>query len=184
MAATQKNMDAVSLLKADHRKVEELFEKFEKAKGSERKATLARQICTELVVHTVIEEEIFYPACAEAIDDEELLDEAYVEHDGAKVLVAELIEGDPAQEFFDAKVTVLSEMIKHHVEEEEKRSEGLFAKAKAADMDIEELGRRMAERKKELMAEIEKGGLPAPETRTFTGHRLEQGEPVEAGASH
>jgi hypothetical protein len=177
MAATQK-MDAVALLKADHRKVEELFEKFEKAKGSDRKQALAKKICTELVVHTLIEEEIFYPACAEAIDDEELLGEAYVEHDGAKVLIAELIEGEPAQEFYDAKVKVLSEMIEHHVEEEEKRGEGLFAKAKAAGLDMDELGARMAARKKALMAEIERDGLPAPETRSFTGHRLEQGEPV------
>ena len=173
-------MDAIALLKADHRKVEELFEKFEKAKGADRKKALAEQICTELVVHTVIEEEIFYPACAAEIDDEDLLDEAYVEHDGAKVLVAEIIAGSPDQEFYDAKVSVLSEMIDHHVEEEEKRGEGLFSKAKAADMDLMALGERMAERKQELLDEIKANGLPTPETRSFTGHQLEQGEPVEA----
>jgi len=175
-------MDAIALLKADHRKVEDLFEKFEKAKDSSRKQALATEICTELVVHSMIEEEIFYPACAGQIEDDELLDESYVEHDGAKVLIAEIVGGAPDQEFFDAKVTVLSEMIKHHVKEEEKRSEGLFAQARDAGLDVEALGDRMAQRKEELLAEIKAGGLPTPETRSFTGHKLTQGEPVHGSA--
>ncbi len=96
--------------------MEELFESFEKARTGDRKKMLVQQICTELMVHATIEEEIFYPA-ARGIEDEDLLDEAYVEHDGAKVLIAELLQGSPSDEFYDAKVKVLSEMIKHHVKE-------------------------------------------------------------------
>ncbi|MEJ1970506.1 MAG: hemerythrin domain-containing protein [Rhizomicrobium sp.] len=120
--------DAIALLKADHRKVEGLFAKFEKAKDSRTKQALAQEICTELTVHTIIEEEIFYPACEGAVE-EDLHDEAYVEHDGAKVLVAELAQGGPDDEFYDAKMTVLSEQIKHHVKEEEKPGDGYFAQA-------------------------------------------------------
>src|ERR1044072_6060669 len=113
--------DAIALLKEDHRKVEALFEKFEKARDEERKHALASEICTELTIHSMIEEEIFYPSCQGRIEDEEVLDEAYVEHDGAKVLISEIMSNMNAK-FFEAKVTVLSEMIKHHVKEEEKGS--------------------------------------------------------------
>jgi hypothetical protein len=179
--ARQEKMDAIALLKADHRKVEELFEQFEKAHDKDRKEKLVKQICTELSIHTMIEEEIFYPTCAEQIKDEDLLEESYVEHDGAKVLVAELLGSDSDNEFYDAKVTVLSEMIKHHVKEEERRSEGLFALAKDAGLDMEGLGERMMQRKQELMAEFQDGdNLPAPQTRSFTGHERQQGKPVEA----
>jgi hypothetical protein len=185
MASRQnKKMDAVALLKADHRKVEDLFEQFEKARDKDRKEKLVKQICTELSIHTMIEEEIFYPACAGQVKDDDLIDEAYVEHDGAKVLVSELVKSDPDNEFYDAKVTVLSEMIKHHVKEEEKRAEGLFAEAKEAGLDMEALGERLAQRKQELMAEFGEGdNLPAPETRSFTGHDLHQGKPIEAPQS-
>ena len=111
-------MNAIALLKADHRKVERLFKRYEKAKSKSVKAKLAQQICLELSVHTTIEEELFYPTVRGAVDDE-IHDEAYVEHDGAKVLIAELLKGTPEDDFYDAKVTVLSEMIKHHVKEEE-----------------------------------------------------------------
>lgn len=174
--------DAVALLKADHRKVEDLFEKFESAKKAERKLALAKEICTELTVHTMIEEEIFYPACKGEIE-EDLLNEAYVEHDGAKVLIAEIEAAGPDEEFYDAKVKVLSEMIKHHVHEEEMRSEGMFAQAKKAGVDVEELGERMAARKKELLATFKAEGLPAPETRSFCGHTLKQGSPIERAAA-
>jgi hemerythrin superfamily protein len=177
----QSKSDAIALLKADHRKVEDLFTKFEAAKGAAKKQTLVQQICTELSVHTVIEEEIFYPACKGKIE-EELLSEAYVEHDGAKVLVAELLASAPDEAFYDAKVKVLSEQIEHHVHEEEQRSEGIFAQARAAGLDMDELGDRMKARKEALLAEIKANGLPAPETRTFTGHEIEQGAPVGAKA--
>jgi hypothetical protein len=160
--------DAIALLKTDHRKVEGLFAKFESAKGDDQKQRLAEQICTELTVHTMIEEEIFYPACRAAIKDQDLLDESLVEHDGAKVLVAELEATSPSAEFYDAKMSVLSEMIKHHVKEEEKRGDGLFAQARAAGLDLEDLGARMMARKQELTAQFESEGLPRPEMRTMT----------------
>jgi hypothetical protein len=172
--------DAIALLKADHRKVEELFEQFEKAREENRKRGLVREICTELMVHTLLEEEIFYPACTNQAKDEDLVEEAYVEHDGAKVLIAELLQGSPSDEFYDAKVTVLSEMIKHHVKEEEKRSEGLFAQARDAGLDVDALGEQMAARKEELLRDFRDGAdLPPPETRSFSGHRLSQGHPVQ-----
>jgi len=173
------NENAVALLKADHRKVEGLFESFERARTEDRKQALVEQICTELMVHATIEEEIFYPACKGKIEDEELLDEAYVEHDGAKVLIAELLQASPSHEFYDAKVKVLSELIKHHVKEEEMRSEGLFAEARDAGVDLEDLGERLKARKAQLLAKFKEAGkLPPPQTRSFTGHKLSQSEPV------
>jgi len=106
--AETKSQDAIALLKADHRAVEELFEKFEKASDYERKRKLAEEICLELSVHAQIEEEIFYPACEGKVD-EDLLKESYVEHDGAKILIAEISKGSPDDEFYDAKVKVLQE---------------------------------------------------------------------------
>jgi hemerythrin superfamily protein len=179
MASKTEKTDAVALLKADHRKVEDLFEKFESAKSDSVKKTLAVQICTELVVHSTIEEEIFYPACTGAIE-EDTLTEAYVEHDGAKVIIAELAQSGPENEFFDSKVKVLSEMIKHHVKEEEMRSEGMFAQAREAGLDMDALGEKMAARKQQLLAEIKANGLPTPKTRSFTGHKLAQSQPVAA----
>jgi hypothetical protein len=163
----QSQEDAIALLKADHRKVEDLFGKFEAAKGAAKKQTLVQQICSELSVHTAIEEEIFYPACKGKIDDG-LLDEAYVEHDGAKVLITELLAGVPDEDFYDAKVKVLSEQIEHHVHEEEKRSDGMFSQARAAGLDMNELGARMSARKEALLAEFEDNGPSAPATRTLT----------------
>ncbi len=178
MAIKPEDMDAIALLKADHRKVEELFAAYENAKGADRKQKLVKQIATELTVHTIIEEEIFYPACKGAIE-QDLLEEAYVEHDGAKVLIAELLGSEPSEEFYDAKVKVLSEMIEHHVEEEEMRVEGMFSQARKAGLDMDALGDRMKARKAEAMAEFEAEGLPPPETRTFTGHELTEGHPVD-----
>jgi hemerythrin superfamily protein len=120
--------DAISLLKADHRRVEELFASFEKARTEDRKQTLATEICTSLRVHSQIEEEIFYPAFYEATQEEDLHHEAVIEHDGAKKLIAEIESSGPGDEYFDARVSVLSEMIKHHVREEEQR-DGMFSKA-------------------------------------------------------
>ena len=149
MPSSQK--DAVALLKADHRKVEGLFAQFEKAKGDARKKELADQICLELSVHAKIEEDIFYPACREQGVDEDMMDEANVEHDSAKVLIAEIEKAGPADDYFDAKVKVLSEMIKHHVKEEEQR-DGMFAQAKQGDVDLAELGQQLAQRKGDLTA--------------------------------
>jgi hypothetical protein len=178
---TPKTIDAIALLKADHRKVEDLFEKALKARDDSRKQELVKQICTELCIHTMIEEEIFYLACTGEAEDD-TIDEAYVEHDGAKVIISELLNSEPDNEFYDAKVKVLSEEIKHHVKEEEKRGEGLFAQAKAAGLDLESLGERMMARKQELMEQFKSGNLPPPQTRSFTGHKLQQGKPVDGGA--
>lgn len=156
---TQADTDAIKLLSADHRKVEKLFEDFEKAKGATRKERLVKEICTELKIHTMIEEEIFYPSLRGKIEDD-LLDEAVVEHDGAKVIVNDLETAEPDEDFYDAKVKVLQEQIEHHVEEEEKRGDGMFAQAKKSDADLGELGARMAARKAELMEQGKAGGLP------------------------
>jgi hypothetical protein len=173
--------DAIALLKADHRKVEDLFAKFEKARDDDRKKALAREICTELTIHSMIEEEIFYPACQGLIEDEDVLDESYVEHDGAKVLISEILSNVNAR-YFEAKVTVLSELIKHHVKEEEKRSEGLFAQARDAGLDVEALGKRLKARKEQLKEQFAEGHLPPAHTRSYTGHNLVQDKPREASA--
>jgi len=165
-AGAAPHQDAVALLKADHRKVEGLFEAFESARGADRKAKLVAQICTELKIHTAIEEEIFYPACRGHIE-EDMLDEAYVEHDAAKKLIAELEASAPDEAFYDAKVKVLSEEIEHHVGEEEKRAEGMFAQAKKAGLDMEELGERMAARKADLMSQAKAGAELPAEPTTF-----------------
>ena len=146
---SQKN--AIELLKADHREVEQLFEEFEKSRSESKQRELARKICLALKVHTQIEEEIFYPAFMEATEEEDIHHEAIVEHEGAKGLIAKIEKSSPEDDFYEAKVTVLSEMIKHHVNEEEKRG-GMFAKAKEADMDLATLGEQLAERKQELMS--------------------------------
>lgn len=164
--AEAKEMDAIALLKQDHRKVEELFGQFEKASGDGRKQKLAEQICLELSVHTRIEEEIFYPACEGKVE-EELLKEAYVEHDAAKLMIAEILGGGPDDAFYDSKVKVLQEEIAHHVEEEEKRVEGLFAQARKAEIDMDALGSELAIRKAELTEEYESDGIPAPEFETM-----------------
>ena len=164
--ASTKSQDAIALLKDDHRKVEELFDQFEKAKGDERKQKLALEICKELTIHTILEEEIFYPAIKGKVEDD-LLKESFVEHDAAKVMIAEIEAGSPSDEYYDSKVKVLSEEIEHHVEEEEKPKEGLFAQTRAADVDLKALGEQMAARKEALMAEIDAKGLPAPEATTL-----------------
>jgi len=166
-----KTSDAIALLKADHRKVEALFEKYESARS--KKADIAKQICTELTVHTMIEEEIFYPACRKAGVESDIMDEANVEHDGAKSLIAELENGSPGDEYYDAKVKVLSEEIKHHVKEEEKRG-GVFSQAREKDLDLKALGEQMAARKEELMTAFEDNGLPPPVTLTMKAPPLEQ----------
>jgi hypothetical protein len=163
--------DAIALLKADHRKVEDLFAKFEAAKGEGRKKKLAEEICMELTIHAKIEEDVFYPACEGAVE-EDLLKEAYVEHDSAKVLIAEIEAGGPDDEFYDAKVKVLSELIEHHVEEEEKRVEGMFAQARKAGLDMQDLAQRMSAEKEQLMAGYKRSGLPRPETTSLSGTAL------------
>jgi hemerythrin superfamily protein len=146
-----KPADAIALLKADHRQVEAWFSQFAKSKSKQKKQQLATNICDALTVHTTIEEEIFYPAFIEATGDKDMHHEAVVEHAGAKSLIAEIQAMSPDDDYYDAKVTVLSEMIKHHVKEEEQPG-GMFAEAKKSDMDLRALGEQLLVRKQELQA--------------------------------
>ena len=145
------NNDAIELLKADHEKVKDLFEKFEALSDRSKvnKKKIADQICLELTVHTQVEEEIFYPAIRGPLKDDDMMDEALVEHASAKDLIAQISEMDPGDELYDAKVKVLSEQIEHHVEEEEGE---MFPKVRKAKVDLAALGEQMAARKEELMA--------------------------------
>ena len=166
MAEQGNSQNGLKLLAQDHRRVEELFEQFEKASGAGAKQKLVQQICTELKVHAMIEEEIYYPAIRGKVEDD-ALDEAYVEHDSAKVLINELESAEPDEEFYDAKVKVLQELIEHHVKEEEKQSDNLFQQTRAADLDLEALGEQLAARKAELMALAESEGLPPAQPATM-----------------
>lgn len=143
---------AIRLLKADHREVEGWFDEYEQLEDDSEKLDLFRKIALALKVHTTIEEEIFYPEERGDVE-EDMLDEAYVEHDGAKKLIAEIEAMKPGDEYYDAKVKVLGEYIKHHVKEEEQPG-GIFAQAKKGDEDLDAMGERLQVRKEELMAKM------------------------------
>jgi len=177
MPTPNKTPDAIALLKADHRAVEAMFEQFEATTSKAKQQKLATEICTALIIHTIIEEEIFYPALKGKIEND-LLDESYVEHDGAKVLISQIMAGAPGEDFFEAKVTVLSEDIEHHVHEEEMPKEGMFAQARASDVDLVTLGAAMKTRKEALAAQFKSNGLPTPMARTLKPVEIELGEPV------
>ncbi|GAC1306129.1 MAG: hypothetical protein NVSMB10_10590 [Steroidobacteraceae bacterium] len=151
--------DAVAMLKADHKKVKQLFAEFKKMKdgSDEEKSELVARVCNELIVHAVVEEEIFYPAVREAIDDADLMDEALVEHAAAKSLIEQLQGMEPEDDLYDAKVTVLGEQIEHHVEEEEGE---MFKQAKRSKVDTVALGEEMLTRKMAMMQEL---GMDAAE---------------------
>lgn len=155
MPTATKAKDAIALLKEDHKKVKELFDKFEKAKSSEQKEQIAREAIKELKVHTAIEEEIFYPTVREALgqeeENEELLNEASEEHRVAKTIIEALDGKEIADDKdFEAKFTVLAENVRHHIKEEEGE---LFPASKEADLNLKELGEKMMERKEQLMAD-------------------------------
>ena len=156
-SSKEESNTAVALLMDDHQQVRQLFAEFKKLKDSsgatdDQKAKLVAQVCQELLIHAQIEEEIFYPAMRAAIDDQDLMDEAAVEHAGAKDLIGQLLKMTPGEDLYDAKVTVLSESIEHHVKEEEG---SMFPQArKAAGLDVT-LGDQMLQRKQELLAEME-----------------------------
>jgi len=152
-ATANKGSDAIAMLKADHDKVKKLFKEFErmhKAESEEEAEQLATQICNELTIHAALEEEIFYPEVRAAIDDEELIDEAEVEHASAKELIAQIESAHSGDEKFAAKVIVLGEYVNHHIKEEQ---DEMFPKAKRAKVDMAALAERMAARKEELKAE-------------------------------
>lgn len=150
-ASQEKN--AIELLKSDHEQVLQLFTQFEKIKDKEEdaKRELVEHACSQLTIHAQIEEELFYPALRDVLDEQDLLDEALVEHDMAKQLIADLEAMEPDEDLYDAKFTVLGEYVKHHIEEEEKE---IFAKAKKAGLDMVTLGADMRDRKHELMEEL------------------------------
>lgn len=145
-----KTQNAIALLRADHKLVTELFDEYENSRSTSKKQQLVKKICTELTVHTQIEEEIFYPAVKAALKDKELIPEATVEHATVKDLIAQVEGVEPDGEMFDAKIKVLSEYIKHHVKEEQNE---MFPNAKASNLDMGVLGAKMAERKAELLAQ-------------------------------
>ena len=149
--------DAIALLKDDHKRVDALFKRFAKLKqDDEEKAGLVETICEELTIHARVEEEIFYPAVREAIGDDDLMDEADVEHESAKTLIAQLTRMRPGDDHYDAKVTVLGEYIRHHVKEEQ---EEMFPQARAAKVDLKALGAKIAARKQELSGGNEAGDV-------------------------
>ena len=161
-----KSKDAIALLKEDHREVKKLFKDFEEAKGDGRKQKLAHQICLELSVHSEIEETIFYPACEGTVEEDELK-EGYVEHDAAKLLIAEIVANESADdEFFDTKVKVLQEEIEHHIGEEEGRG-GIFSQARKGELDLDALGEQLAAKKQDLTERFKTEGLPQPKLRTM-----------------
>lgn len=144
-------VDALELLKADHDKVKSLFREFESLKGNEdedeRKSELVDEICYELTVHSMLEEEIFYPVVRSAIDDDDMMDEADVEHAGARELISQLEVMYPGDDHFDATVTVLGEEIAHHIDKEES---DMFEAVRAAGIDLEDLGEQLTARREEL----------------------------------
>lgn len=160
-----KTVDALDLLVADHKAVQKLFKDFEKIKETGRhaeKEALVLDACKALTIHTTIEEEIFYPAVRKAIDDAELLDEAKVEHAGAKELVAQLESMRPSEPLYDAKFTVLAEQVNHHIREE---NDEMFPLIRKSKLDTETLGRKLEQRKMELEGSTD-SGTPRPERKS------------------
>ena len=149
-----KTNDATRLLTKDHDAVKALFEQYEELvedeADDEEKQTLAEDICDMLTVHATIEEEIFYPAAREALQEGDLVDEATVEHASAKDLIAQIDAAEPGDELYDAKVTVLGEYIRHHVKEEEK---SMFPKIRKSELDTRELGQKLQSKKEKLQTE-------------------------------
>jgi hemerythrin superfamily protein len=148
---TRRTPNAINLLMEDHAKVRKMFKQFEKSHekmDDTEKAELVGQICMELTVHAQVEEEVFYPAAREAIDEPDLLDEAEVEHASAKELIRQLQSMQPGDELYDAKVTVLGEYVDHHIKEEEKQ---MFPKVRKARLDLEHLAEQIKERKEQHM---------------------------------
>jgi hemerythrin superfamily protein len=151
--AAAKPVDAIKLLQDDHKEVKGYFDQYEGLEDDAEKQALADKICLALTVHAQIEEEIYYPAAREAIDDDDLLDEAEVEHASAKQLIAEIQAMKAGDRLFDAKVTVLGEYIAHHVEEEEQE---MFPESRESELDLKALGAQLAARKADLMAQAGK----------------------------
>ena len=163
--------DAVAMLTADHDKVKDLFAEFEEIKdtrANRQKEKIVTEACRELTVHTKLEEEIFYPALRKAIDEDDLMNEAKVEHDSAKQLIRQLESMQATDGMFVAKFTVLAEYVKHHIEEEQNE---MFPLARKSELDLEALGRKMMKRKEQLMGAVRPAGRSAPAKRKTSGAR-------------
>jgi hemerythrin superfamily protein len=149
--------NALAVLRADHDRVNELFTRFERLKSNgPQKAQLVERICDELELHTRIEDELFYPSVRPAIGDDDLMDEAQVEHESAKALIEQLRAMKPGDTLYDAKVKVLGEYVRHHVKEEQ---DEMFPKVEKIDLDLVALGRALKTRKRQLKGESEAQGL-------------------------
>lgn len=147
--------DAIDLLMADHREVKTLFKEYDKLVRAEadagEKQVVAAQICVMLTAHATAEEELFYPRAREVLgDDDDLVDEADVEHASAKELIAQIEASSPDDDHYDAKVKVLGEYIDHHVKEEEGE---MFPKLRKTDLDLDAIGEELAARKAELLGQ-------------------------------
>lgn len=162
MAKKQDARDALQMLADDHRTVEALFEKYDSARGEAAQQKIVRQICEELVIHTMIEEQVFYPAIHDAVEMD-MMDEAQVEHDSAKALILSLQQSSPSDAFYDAKVSVLKEQIEHHVYEEERQRGSMFSQVRKTGIDLAKLGAQMAELKDQLKKQAKAESLPRPE---------------------
>jgi hemerythrin superfamily protein len=151
---TKTTVDAIDMLKQDHDKVERAFKDFEKLDRQDTEACrqLVQTVCEDLKVHTTLEEEVFYPAVREAIDDEDLMNEAAVEHETAQMLIDQLDNMGADDPNYYATFTVLGEYVKHHIKEEQGE---MFPAAKKAKVDLASLGERMRARKQELAGEME-----------------------------
>jgi len=160
--AQKESRDALQMLADDHRTVEALFEKYDNARGEAAQQKIVQQICQELTIHAMVEEQVFYPGIREAVDDD-MMDEAQVEHDSAKTLILSLQQGSPSDAYYDAKVSVLKEQVEHHVYEEERQRGSIFAQVRKAEIDLVALGAQMAELKQQLLAQAKAEGLPRPE---------------------
>lgn len=160
--AQKESRDALQMLADDHRTVEALFEKYDNARGEAAQQKIVQQICQELTIHAMVEEQVFYPAIREAVDDD-MMDEAQVEHDSAKMLILSLQQGTPSDAYYDAKVSVLKEQVEHHVYEEERQRGSIFAQVRKAEIDLVALGAQMAKLKQQLLAQAKAEGLPRPE---------------------
>lgn len=167
--AARRSKDALAFLKQDHRTVEGLFKQFEEATDGRTRSSLMRRIAQALTVHAQIEEEILYPAARQELEDHDLLNEAQVEHDSAKKLIAEIEQMRPSEQLYKAKVTVLKEYVKHHVKEEERE---LFPLLKKCDLDLEAMGEELANRHQELMKGSSAARSRARRTGAETGMQL------------
>ena len=169
--------NAIASLKADHEKVKALFDQFEKAKGRDKKLTIVGEALEELSIHAILEEELFYPAVREELDDEEVMNEADEEHHVAKILIAELAEMDGSESHYEAKFAVLAENVRHHIKEEEQE---MLPKAQKTEIDFDALGEEMHARKEELLSE----GVPEPDEADMVADSEGQGDSPAKAAKH